>query len=388
MAAESLASVHAQLSADPQRTELGWSDDMAATHAALDTGVAADGELLRWLGRNQPCIFGKFAATRGHLAVCVLTTADITQTDAQIQNRIQDARTEWKSRASKGSQSGFVIAVLDPRVRDAEPNLQLQRFAQRLAELYLLTAINADTTHMEDVALRMPGSLDRILKWHAGVNVFASAGDRRWWQDHRFPGGLALSVNSVGHLVRASAVREAVAAIGEAAGTIVDDGTPSNIKSLPKALEIAMRTIHEAQLVGGQRATELLPRPGDLGAPRYQGEDIIVKAPYDQYDHREYSGHYHTDHTIPSCYFRPDVSRSVALPTHVLDFTYLYDESPENVDHLTMGRGIPIAAADGQEAPAVGDVAAERRAAKRRRVDPVEISLREFEELRNRSERY
>lgn len=78
------------------------------------------------------------------------------QTDAQIQNRIQSARSEWKSRASERSQSGFVIAVIDPQVRDAEPNLQLQLFAHRLAELYLLTATNVDTTHMEDVALRMP----------------------------------------------------------------------------------------------------------------------------------------------------------------------------------------------------------------------------------------
>jgi hypothetical protein len=34
------------------------------------------------------------------------------------------------------------------------------------------------------------------------VDFFACAGDGRWWHDHRFPGGIAYTANSTGHMMR------------------------------------------------------------------------------------------------------------------------------------------------------------------------------------------
>ena len=33
------------------------------------------------------------------------------------------------------------------------------------------------------------------------ADFFACAGDGRWWRDHRFPGGIAFTANSTGHMI-------------------------------------------------------------------------------------------------------------------------------------------------------------------------------------------
>ena len=55
-------------------------------------------------------------------------------------------------------------------------------------------------------------------EWLAGVNYFCAQGDRRWWHDHRIPGGMALSVNSVGHLAKAGKISEALASLNKELG--------------------------------------------------------------------------------------------------------------------------------------------------------------------------
>jgi len=67
------------------------------------------------------------------------------------------------------------------------------------------------------------------------------------------------------------------------------------------------------------------------------------------FEHRSYLGYYHTDHTLPSVYFRDDLTRP-AQPM-ALDFSYLFDSKIGNPDHVTMGAGRRIATAgdgDGQ----------------------------------------
>ena len=57
-------------------------------------------------------------------------------------------------------------------------------------------------------------------------------------------------------------------------------------------------------------------------------------------DHCTYAGWYHTDQTLPSVYFRPDVERSNDVDRHEdLDFTYLFDDSVANPAFETMGTG-------------------------------------------------
>src|SRR6185369_8583453 len=56
-------------------------------------------------------------------------------------------------------------------------------------------------------------------------------------------------------------------------------------------------------------------------------------------DYCQYAGYYHTDQTIPAEYFRPDVERPATQPAVGLDLTYLFHDTIENEDHVTMGKG-------------------------------------------------
>ena len=56
----------------------------------------------------------------------------------------------------------------------------------------------------------------------------------------------------------------------------------------------------------------------------------------------EYAGLYHTDHTLPSAYFRDDVEAPEDIVALTLDFTYLYVNSVDNAAHHTMGIGEQI----------------------------------------------
>ena len=77
-------------------------------------------------------------------------------------------------------------------------------------------------------------------------------------------------------------------------------------------------------------------------------------------DYCRYHGLYHTDVTLPEAYFRPDVDRPADLPFHTLDFTYLFDHSLDNPDHLLMGRGLQIREESNAEAE-IGDYRFEKR---------------------------
>jgi hypothetical protein len=89
---------------------------------------------------------------------------------------------------------------------------------------------------------------------------------------------------------------------------------------------------------------------------------------------REYQGHYHTDITLPSEYFRPDVERPGDLGLHTLDFTYIYEKDIDNPDHFTMGVGERVR--EGEPVRAETD-----RDAKVMRMEPVVAPLSDYPEL-------
>lgn len=86
-----------------------------------------------------------------------------------------------------------------------------------------------------------------------------------------------------------------------------------------------------------------------------------------------YEGCYHTDHTVPTVYFRPDAERpSKALPL-LLDLTYLFAGDVGNPAHETMGKGVQLSGSRRPKATELG---------KHRRLAPAEIRLADFPELR------
>jgi hypothetical protein len=340
-----IANLLPRIATDPWRTHTPFSPQVVdANRAIFDSGE--DHSRIRealnaWLEKNQPCLFGRLAAKQDLLRYCILTESDLAKSDAEICERIQAARTQWTQEGYDGRRSGFVIFAASPTLANALPDGTLCMLAKRLCELYLVEqpVIEVDRIYHDEIFLERPGAERMTWKWLAGVNYFCANADGRWWQDHRIPGGLAISVNSVGHLAKSGAIaRELQRLRGSGSSGESFPGRP--VISLQTALVWAMKTIALATETVSGRATELMPlcNEEDDGLP-------IPKCPFELSpelagkDFRYYLGHYHTDYTLPGEYFLPAVKRPSQCKAHTLEFTYLIDSAWSNPDAGTMGAG-------------------------------------------------
>lgn len=328
-----------QLEVDTWRKRVGFSSELACVHEALfkaDTSAAIT-ILNEWLHRHQPCLFGRVAAKTDRIHYCILTHHDLRESDLYIREKIQAARTEWTKRAFAGQRSAFVIAVLSEDVAFAAPNESMRALACRLASLYLLKDIQPDRIYLDSIWLEKGGTPPVTWEWNVGANYFSSHGDGRWWSDHRFPGGIALSMNSVGHMMKSGALANAQAALDLAVGLSTRAGR-ENLDDLGDALSLAMRTIAGASASVSGPATFLLPESVDDPATR-PACPIALPSPLKTFSHCQYGGWYHTDVTIPSEYFNAAVERPPSVPQHFLDFTYLFHRDIDNPEYDTMGTG-------------------------------------------------
>ncbi len=326
---------------DSWRDQVGFSEELKAaqqdlfgTGCSRDTAAACLGS---WLQRYQPCLFGRIAAKTDAITYCVLTEDDLSDSDENIQHTIQEARTKWTRQAYEGKRSGFIIFVVSEKIAYALPDDNLKKLAEKLCSLYLLRDILDDCVYHDDVFLEIPTRDRQAIMWRAGVNYFCANADKRWFQDHRIPGGMAFSVNSVGHMATSGMLINAMADLREFLGSDTPFATPK-VDSLEKALELAMRTISMASKTTSGRATELVPLTDSPACPA----PTILPPLLRDYDYTSYLGYYHTDYTIVSDYFKPDIDRPACLEPYKLDFTYLFENSIRNPDFITMGKGRPI----------------------------------------------
>ncbi|MCW5775360.1 MAG: hypothetical protein KIS87_02795 [Phycisphaeraceae bacterium] len=309
---------------------------------ACTSAAKAEAVLNEWLASNQPCLFGRSAARQGLLSHCVLFEPDLLNSDTHIRDAIQAARTEWTRRGFNGERSGFVVSAISPRLAYAKPGAILKAIAQRLCSLYLLDEVECDRVYLDDLFLQAPGHNGRVWRWRAGVNYFAANGDGRWWQDHRMPGGIAFSVNSVGHMARSGAIAKL---LKDGAGVLGLDSrelpaTP--VDSLDKALLVAMQTIAGASQAVSGKATMLRPLAPDAAAARRCPAHFPAKL--QAFDRCEYDGFYHTDYTLPTEYFDDAAERPAHVRQWSLDFTYLSDAGVNNPAGVAMGTGQVIKA--------------------------------------------
>jgi hypothetical protein len=376
--ADRIADLYARLNPDPARDELGFSPEMAAAQDRMFApGAGADDisqTLAEWLNRHQPCLFGRMSAKAGLIRYCILNEADLLGADEAICDKIQAARTHWTREGFEGSKSGFIVLAVSPKLARAAPNDVLKRFVARLCALYLLEEeIEEDEIYLDEVFLENPAGRGTTWKWLAGVNVFSANGDRRWWQDHRIPGGLGFSVNSVGHMVKSKRLLTGVRELEEKLGEPGEDFATTKVgDTLESALEYAMRTIYNATQAVSGKATELLPLPDDLQTlPVTQCPAQLPRFLADK-NYCEYQGYYHTDVTIPSDYFLPDVERPADVDPLRLDFTYLINNHVDNPSYRTVGSGRRIrGAADSIESKIL-------------RAEPLEVPVDHFERPRRR----
>lgn len=326
---------------DPWRQGHPFSDDLRSCQEVLFRAGASREEmeqaLDRWLGSTQqPCLFGRMEARQGRLSYCLLTENDLQKGDDHVRARIQEDRDAWKSRAFDGGSHGFIIVAISPQIATASVNSALLRLARHLCGLYL----GLDQTDQKFYdRLRLGISFDQGVedrRWEVGVNFFSAQGDGRWWQDHRFPGGIAYSMNSVGHMARHK-VEEKLRE---------DAALAEKLKDIPRhtlvgwALPNAMRSIGRPGSRNPQ-GTWLVKRgwfPEDTDPPNEEVRKAVVGVLAD-YSENGYHGRYHTDETIPSPYFDTSITTlEQATLRDNLYFTYLH--SLADPDYPAMGVGL------------------------------------------------
>jgi hypothetical protein len=343
MSERPVAELLGDLRQDPWREQVGFAPEVARANDLLLKpeihATEARSVLNDWLQKYQPCLFGRIAAKTGLISYCVLDENDLRGSDDAILNKIQDARTLWTREGFEGRKSGFVILVVSPAIALGLPDKHMEELASKICSLYLLEPIQADQIYLDEVFLEIPGRERSTWRWHAGVNYFCAQGDKRWWQDHRIPGGMAFSVNSVGHMAKSGRLAIAMKDLHDLLGIPPEAGTTPKVESLPTALEFAMRTIAIASNAVSGKATELLPLPAKVAELPVRKCPVDLPAFLRDKNYCEYKGYYHTDHTLPSAYFASDVTRPASLAAHVLDFTYLFVNSAENPAFTTMGEG-------------------------------------------------
>ena len=338
--AEMLLSLKLHGKDDAFRKKYPFSEDMAATQAILFSGEYDKADKVfkyrRWLEdkNNHPCVFASIAAKKFRILICLLEEREILlmkKGDEDLRNTIQDHRQVWKRYALDGFSSSFVILLVSERLVYKEPDEQLKEICRRLMELYLGVEPVADDTILvgrEYVFLRQLGERGkpRILKFSTLPNIFCAQGDQRWWHDHRTPGGVMITSNALGHF-----------AYAEAAKSTLDSG--AKIRNL----EYAMQTIKQAH--GGPLrkaagklkhcpATSLLTLGQGETTPLHETSEMRKFSP----DH--YQGYFHTDHLIPSAFFRPERDPKNLKTYDKLSFRYIYDPDGDPKDHAELMTGV------------------------------------------------
>lgn len=349
--ADTISHLYSQLEPDGWREVQGFSPEVKEANRRLFEPGISDAEaeqvLSTWLQKHQPCLFGRIAAKLDGISYCILREGDLGRPDEFIKDKIQAARLAWTRDGFDGKKSAFIIIAVSPRIANALPGPEMRELARRLCHLYLETNIETDYAHLEQIYLQKPGARMTTWKWFAGVNYFCAQGDKRWWQDHRIPGGMAFSVNSVGHLVKSGMIAKAMNELDGLTGAPGEGYPEAKIDSLAKALDLAMRTIDKASVAVSGKATELLPLPDDHRELPIPECPVKLSNAMSDKNFCEYRGRYHTDYTLPSEYFLPDVERPKGLKVHSLDFTYLFHKSIANPDFRLMGEGHQIRRIDG-----------------------------------------
>lgn len=372
----SLARLLDRFQPDEWRQANGFSLEMESVHKILFANEAKADEKVeainRWMQKYQPCLFGRAAASQHAIRYCLISEKEVRDGDETVRRRIQDSHLSWTRESFEARSSNFVLIVVSERVANAIPNSDVMEFAKILAGLYLQEdSIEPDRIYHDAAFLAVPAHRERVLKWKAGVNYFSAHGDKRWWQDHRIPGGLGFSSNSVGHFAKSGKLLSALDKYLVEIGMPPDDRQGPRIDSLAKALTIAMQTIENASNAVSGKATELLPLPRDLTELPVPTCPFKLPPKLEDKNFCAYRGYYHTDFTLPSEYFRPEIERPAEIkPFEDLDFTYLFDPSPDNAAHQTMGEGVPI------RSDFVGNDA------KRGRMSPAEVSISDEPALR------
>lgn len=341
-----------RIEGDAQRVKRDFSIDVLKANALLHNPAASDDEmregLLDWCAHHQPCMFGRSAAKQGRLHFSILRDKAIREwSDEEIAAKIAEDRRLWKQRALSNVEQAahsFILVVASPVVAFAAPDRSLREFSEKILELAGWSSNRKNARRVNDVSsdylyLRCPND-DKYYGFQFNLDFFACAGDRRWWHDHRFPGGIAFTANSTGHF-----------------RAFLEWYAPRGKSDIDAMLGLAMRTIASAaptkSLIAGDKPPKDVVDPVAEGRVTWlvnldsNGMPLLsdVSPPWNAppsdlagKDWTRYEGFLHTDHAVREEFFDPrDVPATKGKP-YRMDFTYLYNEKEADFLEFTGGR--------------------------------------------------
>lgn len=331
----------ASLSGDAWRVGHPFSEDVLQANAVLHNRAATEEEMAEcvglWCLRRQTCQFGKVAANEGRIHFCFLSEDAVsTWTDEEISEKIADEKKLWKQRAafdpSRGG-SSFVLIVAAPRVALAAPDAHLRAFSDHILKLAGWGSERRGARTINTIAhdlLYLTSPAGEHFGFRFNVDFFACAGEGRWWRDHRFPGGIAFTANSPGHMI---ALR---------------DWYQGKSDGFQWALKQAMLTVDNAVPTRETNSEnpEEQGRATWLRSLDEQGRPLVdhvacplsrVPGTLEGKDWTRYEGVLHTDHAVRAEFFMDRPAAPTSGRPYLMDFTYLYDASQPDFREFTEG---------------------------------------------------
>lgn len=197
---------------DDWRKSQPFSAPLQAAHATLWSEQATESEkvaaIKRWIASHQVCLFAQYAARHDLLDYIVVFEEELVAAPKATFEKAQRGRLAAQKRMYERASMGWLAIVVSRRFAEAAPDSTSRELA--LALLQGLTGSSSvgsgDEIALSRVYLRDDLTPSSALCWESPVNFFSAQADGRWWRDRTFPGGLAFSVNSVGHSATAALI--------------------------------------------------------------------------------------------------------------------------------------------------------------------------------------
>lgn len=338
-----VAELFARLNGDTWRITHPFNDDILQANALLHNTAATEEEMAKclhfWCLHRQPCQFGRAAAKQGRIHFCFLREEAISKwTDEEISGKIGEEKKLWKQRAAfdpDRAAHSFVILVASPHVALAAPDQHLRALSDRILELAdwepnHLGVRRINTVTSDFLYLRNPDD-GGFYGFQFNADFFACAGDGRWWRDHRFPGGIAFTANSTGHMMRHRdwyQKKEQNESWGlKQAMLTIQNAEPTRKTESSDPLEQGRATWLRSLDMRGKPLVEDVPCPLAKMPSMLEGKDWT-----------RYEGVLHTDHAVREEFFFDREVAPTASKPYLMDFTYLYDDKQADFEEFSQGK--------------------------------------------------
>jgi hypothetical protein len=338
-----VAELFERLNGDAWRITHAFNDDILQANALLHNTAATEEEMAEclalWCQHRQPCQFGRAAANKGHIHFCFLREVAVSEwSDDEIAEKISEEKQLWKQRAAcdpDRAAHSLVIVVASPRVALAAPDQHLRAFSDRILELAgwednrrgvrRKNAVTSDFLYLKNPN---DGS---FYGFQFNADFFACAGDKRWWHDHRLPGGIAFTANSTGHMIRFREWYQSK-----------DQNESWGLKQAMLTIQNAAPTKSTDSSLPQEQGRVTWLRPLDAsGKPLVENISCpLAKVPatLEGKDWTRYEGCLHTDHAVREEFFLDREVAPTASRPYLMDFTYLYNDKQRDFDEFTRGK--------------------------------------------------